>query len=176
MPEDWVYDQKGWTVFTQEGDKRRELEPDGSGGFSALQYPGQTVYFSRVMEEDLESPILRLPVLDCYRDDVRMTLPQDYVGKTLTIAQSGESEIEGGRVYPCVMTLFCGYTYESGLISESFQTAIPSALAFAAGAALLGLALWRAARGKLDPTLICGAFAAFLYESSSVRLIFPILP
>ena len=125
VPEDWVYDQKGWTVFTQEEDKRHELTPDGSGGFSALQYPGQTFYFSRVMKENLESPTLRLdggnrtfsvfldealiytdcpeldnrigflnlPVLDYYRDDVRMPLPRDYVGKTLTIAQSGESEM-----------------------------------------------------------------------------------
>lgn len=36
------------------------------------------------------------------------------------------------------------------------------------GAALLGLALWRAARGKIDPTLLCGAFAAFLYEGSQM--------
>ena len=200
VPEDWAYDQKGWTVFTQEEDKRHELTPDGSGGFSALQYPGQTVYFSRVMEEDLESPILRLgaanwtfsvfldgaliytdcpeldnrigflrlPVLDYYRDDVLVTLPQNYVGKTLTIAQAGESETEGGWVFPCVMTLFCGYADESRLIAESFQTAVPASLAFAAGAALLALALWRAARGKLDPTLICGALAAFLYEGSQM--------
>ena len=200
VPEDWVYDQKGWTVFTQEGDKRRELESNGWGGFSALQYPGQTVYFSRTMTEDLDSPSLRLdggnrtfsvflddsliytdcpeldnrigslrlPVLDYYRDDVMMPLPQDYVGKTLTIAQSGESEIEGGAVYPCIVTLSCGYADESRLIAESFQTAVPASLAFAAGAALLALALWRAARGKLDPTLICGAFAAFLYEGSQM--------
>lgn len=198
VPDDWVYDQKGWTVFTQEGNTIRELEPNGLGGFSALQYPGQTFYFSRVMAEELDSPTLRLgaanwtfsvfldsaliytdcpeqenrigylrlPVLDYYRDDVLLTLPQDYAGKTLTIAQSGESEQQGGPVYPCVVTLSCGYAYESSLVSESFQTAVPSALAFAAGAVLLALALWRAARGKLDPTLVCGALAAFLYEGS----------
>lgn len=60
VPEDWVYDQKGWAVFTQEGDERRELEPNGWGGFSALEYPGQTFYFSRAMTEDLDSPSLRL--------------------------------------------------------------------------------------------------------------------
>lgn len=200
VPYDWVYDQKGWTVFTQEGGARRELEPDGLGGFSGLQYPGQTFYFSRVMEEDLESPylrlgaanwtfsvfldgaliytdcpeqdnrigFLRLPVLDYYRDDVLLTLPQDYVGKTLTIAQSGELETEGGVVCPCTMTLSYGYAYESGIISESFRAAVPAVLAFAAGAALLGLALWRAARGRLDPTLVCGALAAFLYECSQM--------
>ena len=34
MPEDWVYDQKGWSVFTMENGERRELAPDGGGGFS----------------------------------------------------------------------------------------------------------------------------------------------
>lgn len=200
VPEDWVYDQKGWTVFTQEGGRRRELTPNGWGGFSALEYPGQTVYFSRTMTEDLDSPSLRLdggdrtfsvflddaliytdcpeldnrigslrlPVLDYYRDDVLLTLPQGYMGKTLTIAQSGESEIEGGAVYPSIVTLSCGYADESRLIAESFQTAVPASLAFAAGAALLALALWRAARGKLDVTLLCGALAAFLYEGSQM--------
>ena len=190
VPEDWVYDQKGWTVFTQEGDKRRELESNGWGGFSALQYPGQTVYFSRTMTEDLDSPSLRLdggnrtfsvflddsliytdcpeldnrigslrlPVLDYYRDDVMMPLPQDYVGKTLTIAQSGESEIEGGAVYPCIVTLSCGYADESRLIAESFQTAVPASLAFAAGAALL--ALWFCPRYGLGRGLWMSLFHA----------------
>ena len=49
MPEDWVYDQKGWTVFTQEGDAATELDPDGFGGFYGLDEPGQTFYFSRVI-------------------------------------------------------------------------------------------------------------------------------
>ena len=42
MPEGWVYDQKGWTVFTQEGDAVTELAPDGFGGFDRLGELGQT--------------------------------------------------------------------------------------------------------------------------------------
>lgn len=64
MPEDWVYDQKGWTVFTQEGETVTGLAPDGSGGFSGPVEPGQTFYFSRVLVEDLDSPILRLGTAD----------------------------------------------------------------------------------------------------------------
>lgn len=60
IPEDWVYDQKGWTVFTQEGETRKELTPDGQGGFTGLDRPGQTIYFSRIIQEDLDSPTLRL--------------------------------------------------------------------------------------------------------------------
>ncbi len=60
MPEGWVYDQKGWTVFTQEGEAVTELAPDGFGGFDRLDELGQTFYFSRVLSEDADSPTLRL--------------------------------------------------------------------------------------------------------------------
>lgn len=33
----------------------------------------------------------------------------------------------------------CGYAYESALISESFQTAVPATLSYVAGLTLLGL-------------------------------------
>ena len=64
VPEGWVYDQKGWTVFTQEGGTAAELVPDGEGGFSGPMEPGQTFYFSRVLTENLDSPILRLETAD----------------------------------------------------------------------------------------------------------------
>lgn len=34
IPEDWSYDDKGWTAFTQENDIVTKLHPDGFGGFS----------------------------------------------------------------------------------------------------------------------------------------------
>ena len=60
VPADWVYDQKGWTVFSQEGETVAELSPNGFGGFTGLENPGQTFYFSRTMTEELDSPTLRL--------------------------------------------------------------------------------------------------------------------
>ena len=203
VPEDWVYDQKGWTVFTQEGDAVTELDPDGFGGFYGLDEPGQTFYFSRTIEEELDSPTLRLdpaertfsvfldgtliytdcpeldnrighlrlPMLEWYREEaVLVQLPLDCAGKTLTIAQSTAPFFEGNhaRVYPSAATLYCGYAYESALISESFQTAIPSALAFAAGMALLALFLWLAFQGRIDPGTLCGALAAFSYLSTRI--------
>lgn len=60
VPDDWVYDQKGWTMFTQEGNVVTELSPDGYGGFTGLGYAGQTFYFSRTLQENLDSPTLRL--------------------------------------------------------------------------------------------------------------------
>ena len=92
-----------------------------------------------------------------------MKLPLDCAGRTLTIAQSTAPFYEGNyaRVYPSAVTLYCGYAYESALISESFQTAIPSALSFAAGLLLLALFLWQAFQRQLDPGTLCGALAAF---------------
>lgn len=167
MPEGWVCDPKGWTVFTQEGEVVTELVPNGSGGFDRLDELGQTFYFSRLLSEDVDSPTLRLdatissvavfldgaliytdcpeldhrignlclPMLDWVREEpVLVTLPQNYAGKTLTIAQStdpygGELQKPSMTVWPCAVTLYCGYAYESALVAESFQTAVPAALA-----------------------------------------------
>lgn len=158
------FDSKGWTVYTQEGDIRTELEPDGFGGYSGLEL-GQTFYLSRVMEEDLDSPTLQLDTLewqfsvwlddtliytDCpeldnrighvtlpmsqwlREDPITISLPADYQGKTLTIAQSFPewSETSSVTAWPAPVRLYCGYAYESGLISETFQTALISTAAF----------------------------------------------
>ena len=201
MPEDWVYDQKGWTVFTQEGDAITELAPDGFGGFDRLDEPGQTFYFSRALSEEVDSPTLRLdaiissvavfldgaliytdcpeldhrigalrlPMLDWVREEpVLVTLPQNYQGKTLTIAQStdpsgGELAEPSATVWPCAVTLYCGYAYERALVAESFQTAVPAALAFAAGTLLLALFLWQAFQGRLAPDALCGGLMAFFW-------------
>lgn len=55
-----------------------------------------------------------------------VSLPMDHVGKTLTIVQStglGEKQIPEMEptVYPCAVTLSCGYAYESGIVAESFR-------------------------------------------------------
>ncbi|MGN1368382.1 MAG: sensor histidine kinase [Aristaeellaceae bacterium] len=72
MPDGWAYDQKGWQVFVQEGDAHAALAADGFGGFSGDVHPGQTFYFSRVLEEELDSdPILRL---DAYGENVTVFL------------------------------------------------------------------------------------------------------
>ena len=155
MPEGWVCDPKGWTVFTQEGEVVTELVPNGSGGFDRLDELGQTFYFSRLLSEDVDSPTLRLdatissvavfldgaliytdcpeldhrignlclPMLDWVREEpVLVTLPQNYAGKTLTIAQStapygGELQKPSMTVWPCAVTLYCGYAYESALVT-----------------------------------------------------------
>ena len=210
MPEGWVYAQKGWTVFTQEGDAVTELAPNGFGGFDCLDELGQTFYFSRVLLEKVDSPTLRLdtgnsavtvfldgavlytdcpeldnrigylrlPMLEWYREEpVLVTLPQNYQGKALTIAQSTDpsgSELAepSATVWPCAVTLYCGYAYESALVAESFQTAVPAALAFAAGTLLLALFLWQAFQGRLALDALCGGLTAFFWLAGRLSLTF----
>lgn len=201
MPEDWVYDQKGWTVFLQEGEAVTQLVPDGLGGFDHLNEPGQTFYFSRVLSEEVDSPTLRLNTANCsvavfldgallYTDcpeqdnrigylrlpmlerdreePVVVTLPQNYQGKTLTVAQStdpsgGETQEPSAAVWPCSLTLYCGSAYDSALAAESFRTAVPATLAFAAGVLLLALFAVQTFRGAPDLGVLCGALTAFFW-------------
>lgn len=53
----------GWTVYTQEGNVRTELTPNGLGGYTGLEL-GQTFYLSRVMEEELDSPTLQIGTVE----------------------------------------------------------------------------------------------------------------
>lgn len=208
VPDDWIYDQKGWTVFTQEKDTVTELVPDGYGGFSGLSYPGQTFYFSRTLTENLDAPTLRLGASnrsvavyldgeliysDCFgleckigciclpmqdwdrTEPVVVTLPTDYRGKTLTVAQSTSpygSELQDDtlRVWPCSVILYCGYAYESSLISESFRTALPAAGLFLTGVFLMVFFVWLVFQGRADIALLCAAMTAFLWMTSRMAL------
>ena len=201
IPEGWQYDQKGWTVFTQEEQQQTLLTADKMGGFTGLQKPGQTFYFSRTLSETLDSPTLRLDTAnqsiavfldgellytDCPELDNRIgyltlptlgwdrtepmaiSLPLNYQGKTLTVAQStglGEKqEPEADAVVrPCGVMLYCGYSYESGLIAESFRTAIPAALCFGTGILLLAVFLWQFFSRKTDWGLPLLVMASFLW-------------
>lgn len=207
-PEDWQYDQKGWTVFTQEEEQQTILTADGMGGFTGLQKPGQTFYFSRALSETLDSPTLRLdasnrgmavfldgellytdcpkldnrigylalPMLDWDRiETIVLSLPPDYHGKTLTVAQAtGMGEWQDAEadpvVWPCSVQLYCGYFYESGLISESFQTAIPATLCFGAGVLLLSAFLWQLFSGKPDCGLPFLALTTFLWSARQIAM------
>ncbi|MGN0148860.1 MAG: sensor histidine kinase [Clostridia bacterium] len=86
-------------------------------------------------------------------EPVIISLPSDYHGQTLTIAQSSPvlSDKQGASetVYPSEVSLYCGYSYESGLIADTSKTIIPAALLFALGILLLAAFIWRAAQGDL---------------------------
>lgn len=214
MPEDWAYDQKGWTVFTQKGDTVEFLIPNGLGGFDGMKQPGETFYFSRIMSEKVDSPTLHLrtanrsitvfldeaviytdcpeldnrigylelPTLERDREEpILVSLPANYAGKTLTIAQSSHPEGEKQQlhetVWPCAVTLYCGYAYESRLIAESFQTAIPVSLAFSVMVLLLGLFTRQAFLDVADPNTLYGGLLAFFWLTEQLtKFSLPILP
>ncbi len=156
-------------VLTEEVDSPT-LRLDAGDRTFAVFLDGVLLY-TDCPELDNRIGYLRLPSLDWYREEpLLVTLPLDCAGKTLTIAQSTWPAFEENhrRVWPCAVTLYCGYAYESSLISESFQTAIPAAPSFAAGLALLALFLWQAFQGRLEPGPLCGALAAFSYLASRI--------
>ena len=47
-----------WEVYIQEGQQRTDLLPDGDIGYTGLSAPGQTFYFSRILTDEVESPVL----------------------------------------------------------------------------------------------------------------------
>lgn len=194
-PED--FNNKGWTVYTQEENTKTELTPDGYGGYSGLEL-GQTFYFSRVMSEELDDPTLQLGAIDrtfsVWLDDdliytdlpeldnrigyltlpmndwerfdpIIISLPVDYQGKMLTIAQSFPeySETNYVKAFPTSVNLYCGYAYESGLISESFVTAIVSLSVF-----LLGIILLLAFVRNNDWSMLCLSMVAFIWMSTQL--------
>lgn len=73
-------------------------------------------------------------------------------------------------VWPCSVQLYCGYSYESGLISESFQTAIPATLCFGAGVLLLSAFLWQLFSGRSDWSLPFLALTAFLWSTKQIAM------
>lgn len=205
LPEDgqeWE-GEKGWTVYTEEKGKKTPLTPDGTGGYSGLAYPGQTFYFSRELTEELDSPTLRigvvnrtvsvfldgeliytdcpeldnrigyltLPMLEYDRSDpVLISLPPDYHGKTLTIAQSSSafSDLAENDIYvfPCNVTLYCGYAYESSLIASASKTMLPAALLFALEVFLLAMFIWYASMKHFIIQLPVFALAVFFQMCS----------
>ena len=191
------YDDKGWTVYTKNGEDVTELTPDGFGGYTGLEL-GQTFYYSRLMDEELDAPTLELGAgeqnfsiwlgdtliyTDCPELDNRIgfvtlpmnswlrdkpiliSLPSDYRGKVLTIAQAFPeySETASVRAYPASVRLYCGYAYESGIISESFTTAIYTVFMFGIGAFLLAFAVH-----SRDISVACLSAAAFLNMTSEL--------
>ena len=120
---------------------------------------------------------LALPMLGWDRlEPVEVSLPPDYGGKTLTIAQStglGEKQEPEPEVtvYLCQATLSCGYSYESGLIAESFQAGLPAALAFGLGLLLAAAFLWQGLRGRWDAGLLAAALAVFAWMASRLATV-----
>ena len=94
------------------------------------------------------------------QEPITISLPMNYQGKTLTIAQSTPtySETPTVQAIPASVRLYCGYAYESGIVSETFTTAIMATAVFA-----LGLVLLWGFVCKRDLSMLCMALSAFLW-------------
>ena len=107
---------------------------------------------------------LTLPMHEWDRDEpVILSLPPDYQGKTLTIAQSTPEYLEGGSLcaYPSNVMLYCGYAYESTLIAESYTTAVLATASFLIGMILLFIMIHHA-----DISFLFLSVIPFLWMSS----------
>lgn len=99
---------------------------------------------------------LELPMQEYDRaDPITLSLPTDYYGKTLTIAQStgvlgNEKQIGESTVYLCSVKLYCSYAYESSLIAQATRTAYPAMICFLLGTLLLLVALYQGRHGNTD--------------------------
>lgn len=118
-------------------------------------------------EQDNRIGYLTLPMREWDRkENVTVSLPEDYVGKTLTIAQStplyAETPRMATRVIPTSVKLYCAYAYESGLIAESFQTACIGAVCYAFGVMMLVIFILRLLHGTFDWGILFLALAVFL--------------
>ena len=117
-------------------------------------------------EQDNRIGYLTLPMREWDRkENVTVSLPEDYVGRTLTIAQSTPAYAEtprmATRVIPASVTLYCSYAYESALIAESFTTAVIGAISYALGLLLLIAFVRQLFLGHVDAGLFFLALTVF---------------
>ena len=112
---------------------------------------------------------LHLPAREAEVDEtLTISLPADLRGKVLTIAQStkaAEDQDADAPFFACPSTiqLYCGYSYESKLIAESFSAAILASILF-----LVGVALLAAFVRFRSVKCLCIAFVAFLCMTSQL--------
>lgn len=128
---------------------------------------GDTLIYTDYPEQENRIGYMTLPTLEFDRlETITVSLPPDYLGQTLTIAQSSppysEIETDTVKVFPCNVTLYCGYAYESGLIAASAQTMLPVVLLFALELLLLFAFIRNAATGNIPLQLPIFALAILL--------------
>lgn len=104
-------------------------------------------------------------------DPVLISLPPDYQGKTLTIAQSSiyETQTPDLAAYPCSVSLYTPSAHRAGIISQTMQTAYPAALFAALGAGLLIPFVVQATRKRWNLSLPC--LSLFFFALMVVRIV-----
>lgn len=155
--------------LTEESDSPM-LKIDAANRTVSVFLDGEMIY-TDCPELDNRIGYLTLPMLEYDRvEPITFSLPPDYQGKTLTIAQStaaSEKQADDGTVYPCEVTLYCGYAYESGLVASSTRTMIPAVLLFSLLLFLLAVFIWNASQGVFTAKPLVFALAV-LFQMCSI--------
>lgn len=130
-------------------------------------FVGDTLIYTDFPEQENRIGYLTLSNLEWDRlETITVSLPPDYLGQTLTIAQSSSaySEVESDEitVWPCNVRLYCGYAYESGLIASASQTMLPVAFLFALELLLLAALIRNATAGSISLQLPVVALAILM--------------
>lgn len=98
-------------MFIQEGTEKRELVPNGVGGYTGLDFPGQTIYFSRVLAEPLDAPTLQIAAADSaiavFLDDV--PLYADFDREKAAIGALRLPTLDAYRTEPVTISLPMDY-------------------------------------------------------------------
>ncbi|MDD7177879.1 MAG: GHKL domain-containing protein [bacterium] len=133
---------------------------------------GDTLIYTDFPELENRIGYLELTNLEWDRlETISVSLPLDYLGQTLTIAQSSPvySEVQKDvvTVWPCSVRLYCGYAYESGLIASASQTMLPVAFLFALELLLLAAFIRNATAGSISLQLPVFALA-ILFQICSI--------
>lgn len=134
--------------------------------FNIAVFLDDTLIYTDCPELDNRIGYLTLPMNESKEDElIVISLPPDYQGKTLTIAQSMPDYYDTPTLMaiPCNITLYSGFSYESKLIAESFATAIQATLAFAVGLVLLITFVFNHNIGTL-----CTSLVVFLWVTSTL--------
>lgn len=193
-------DLGGWEVYIVRDGVHIPLDSTRPGSFYGLDYPGQTFYASRVLNEDFEEAILELsgpaPVSIFLDDDLVysedseagtmlydlvfpgipsehmqsffVSLPPDYRGKTLTIAQAqpaSEKQEDDGSVYLGPVILYSKSALISVYSSQNAGTFMLGASLLVAGVVLAALFVMSVFRQSPDYGIL--ALALFLFVSSA---------
>lgn len=136
----------------------------------AVFLDGELIY-TDCPEQDNRIGYLTLPMHGWDRTkDLTVSLPEDYVGRTLTIAQStpeyGETPRMACMAMPCSVKLYCSFAYESALIAESFLSATIGAVGYVTAVIVLIFFVVTLLRQQYDVGLLFLAVTLFLAMSA----------
>lgn len=126
-----------------------------ASNYAVCIFIDEHLLYSDYPELDFSIGSTDLPMLDTDRArPLRISLPADYQGRTLTIAQSTFPEGDGPErtdyAFPCAVQIYSGYSYESDLISDTFELLIPAILLFILILFFLAGFLSKAFKGTFD--------------------------